>query len=105
MKYIFALFLFLSLVFTTYACSAVQSDSTNAKEKIKVNHSSPVAYKGVIDLKSIDENKDSKVYQCPMDFNVLSDKPGVDPKCGMKLKEVTLKQAKSNLIKSGFKVK
>ncbi|HUX92664.1 MAG TPA: heavy metal-binding domain-containing protein [Ignavibacteriaceae bacterium] len=77
----------------------------NGKEKMKENHSSPVAYKGVINLKSIDDNKDGKIYQCPMDFNVLSDKPGIDPKCGMKLKEVTLKQAKNNLIKYGFKVK
>ena len=69
------------------------------------NHSSPVAYKGVIDVKSIDDNKDGKIYQCPMDFNVLSDKPGKDPKCGMKLKEVSLEQAKNNLTKHGFKVK
>ncbi len=72
---------------------------------MKEDHSSPVAYKGVIDVKSIDDNKDGKVYQCPMDFNVLSDKPGVDPKCGMKLKEVSLEQAKKNLTKHGFKVK
>ena len=72
---------------------------------MKGEHSSPVAYKGVIDLKSIDDNKDGKVYQCPMDFNVLSDKPGVDPKCGMKLKEVSLQQAKENLTKHGYKVK
>ena len=77
----------------------------NIKEMMKGNHSSPVVYKGVINLKSIDDNKDGKIYQCPMDFNVLSDKPGVDPKCGMKLKEVTLSKAKSNLIKHGFKVK
>lgn len=69
------------------------------------SHSTPVAYKGVIDVKAIDDNKDGKIYQCPMDFNVLSDQPGVDPKCGMNLKEVTLKQAKENLIKHGFKVK
>ena len=77
----------------------------SGKEKMKENHSSPIAYKGVINLKSIDDNKDGKVYQCPMDFNVLSDKPGIDPKCGMTLKEVTLNQAKSNLTKHGFKVK
>ncbi len=71
----------------------------------KENPASPLAYKGVIDLKSIDKNKDGKVYQCPMDFNVLSDNPGIDPKCGMKLKEVSLKQAKKNLTSHGFKVK
>lgn len=69
------------------------------------NHSSPVEYKGIIDVKSIDDNKDGKIYQCPMDFNVLSDKPGVDPKCGMNLKEVTLNEAKENLVKHGYKIK
>ena len=81
---------------------------SNAKMKgmdIKTGHSSPKAYEGVIDVKSIDDNKDGKIYQCPMDFNVLSDKPGVDPKCGMNLKKVSLEQAKKNLIKHGFKVK
>lgn len=81
------------------------SNKTSRGDKMKATHSSPMAYKGVIDVKSIDDNKDGKVYQCPMDFNVLSDKPGVDPKCGMKLKEVSLEQAKMNLTKHGFKVK
>jgi hypothetical protein len=58
-----------------------------------------------INLKAIDKNKDGKVYQCPMDFDVLSDKPGKDPKCGMDLVEVTLEQAKKNLTDHGFKVK
>jgi hypothetical protein len=61
--------------------------------------------KGVIDLKAIDKNKDGKVFQCPMDYNVISDKPGIDPQCGMKLKEVTLAKAKKNLIGAGYKVK
>ncbi len=68
-------------------------------------HSTPVEYKGIIDVKSIDDNKDGKVYQCPMDFNVLSDKPGVDPKCGMNLQEVTIQQAEKNLKEHGFKIK
>jgi hypothetical protein len=59
----------------------------------------------VIDLKAIDQNNDGKVYQCPMDYDVLSDTPGRDPKCGMELKEVTLAQANKNLIDHGFKVK
>jgi len=59
----------------------------------------------VINLKAIDKNKDGKVYQCPMDWDVLSDKPGKDPKCGMEMVEVTLKQAKKNLTDHGFKVK
>lgn len=60
---------------------------------------------GEIDLKVIDKNKDGKVYQDPMDWNVISDEAGECPLCGMTLKEVTLEKAKENLIKYNFKVK
>ena len=60
---------------------------------------------GVIDLKAIDENGDGKVFQDMMDWNVISDEPGKCPVCEMKLKEVTLNEAKFNLIKNGFEVK
>ena len=60
---------------------------------------------GKIDLIAIDENKDGKVYQDMMDWNVISDKAGECPLCGMTLKEVTVKKAKENLLKHGFKVK
>jgi hypothetical protein len=40
-----------------------------------------------------------------MDWNVISDKPGKCPLCKMELKEVTLQEAKENLIKNDFKVK
>lgn len=73
--------------------------------KMKEKNLSIKEYKGAIDLNSIDLNKDGKVYQCPMDFNVLSDKPGIDPKCGMKLQEVSIAKAKENLTENGFKVK
>jgi len=61
--------------------------------------------KGLINLKAIDKNKDGKVFQDQMDFNVISDKSGICPLCGMTLKEVTLKEAKATLLKHGFKVK
>ena len=64
-----------------------------------------IVRKGVMDLKSIDKNKDGKVFQDQMDWNVLSDKPGKCPLCKMTLKEVTIKTAKQNLLKNGFKVK
>ena len=58
-----------------------------------------------IDLKAIDENGDGKVFQDMMDWNVISDKAGECPLCGMKLKEVSLNEAKVNLISNGFEVK
>jgi multidrug efflux pump subunit AcrA (membrane-fusion protein) len=87
----------------------------NTNIKSHENHSSPkmeiksgnegIIRKGIIDLKSIDKNKDGKVFQDPMDWNVISDKPGKCPLCGMDLEEVTLEVAKKNLIENGFKVK
>jgi uncharacterized protein with PIN domain len=40
-----------------------------------------------------------------MCWNVVSDKAGDCPQCGMKLKEVSLEDAKKNLEENGFKVK
>jgi membrane fusion protein, copper/silver efflux system len=64
-----------------------------------------IVRKGIIDVKSIDANKDGKVYQDPMDWNVISDKPGNCPICKMDLEQVTIQVAKENLKKNGFKVK
>lgn len=52
-----------------------------------------------IDVLSIDKNKDGKVFQCPMDWAVLSDKPGNCDVCKMKLKEYSVQEAKNNLDK------
>ncbi len=60
---------------------------------------------GEIDLQAIDKNKDGMVYQDPMDWNVISDESGRCPLCKMKLKEVSLEEAKENLIENNFKVK
>ena len=73
-------------------------DSTKMKKN-------PMVREGVIDLKAIDKNKDGKVFQDMMDWNVISDKAGKCPLCGMTLKEVTLDQAAKNLTKFGYKVK
>lgn len=64
-----------------------------------------IVRKGAIDLKAIDKNKDGKVYQDQMCWNVISDKPGRCPLCEMKLKEVTLDEAERNLVKNKFDVK
>jgi membrane fusion protein, copper/silver efflux system len=61
--------------------------------------------KGIIDLSSIDKNKDGKLYEDIMDLNVISDKPGTCPLCGMTLREFTINQVKENLTKHGFQYK
>jgi Cu(I)/Ag(I) efflux system membrane fusion protein len=83
----------------------MEKSGASKKSETKESNSSPLIRKGIIDLKKIDENKDGKVYEDIMDWNVISDKPGECPICGMTLKEFTLDQAKNNLIEHGFKVK
>lgn len=79
------------------------SDMKNEKQKSEMTES--IVRKGTVDLKSIDKNKDGKVFQCPMDWNVISDKAENCPLCKMKLKEVQVEKAKENLMKNGFKTK
>jgi len=98
----------LSIIFALIIASATfaQHKSMHMKgmktEKASVD--SNIVRKGVINLKSIDKNNDGKVYQCPMDANVLSDKKGECPLCGMEIKEVTIEKTKEKLLKRGFKV-
>ena len=73
------------------------------KEMIKDNKS--IVHAGILDLAEIDENGDGKVYQDQMCWNVVSDKSGECPQCGMILKEVSLEEAKANLEENGFEVK
>lgn len=97
----------LSLSFIAVGCgqdSHKGHDHNLMKEKTGQVDSSLIRT-GVIDLQSIDVNKNGKVYQDQMDWNVISDEPGKCPLCKMALKEVSIKQAKENLVKNNFKIK
>lgn len=88
--------------------SCNQDTKTPDHEPMKMEteqSNSTIVREGMIDLMMIDENKDGMVYQDPMDWNVISDKAGKCPLCKMTLKEVTLNEAKENLLKHGYKVK
>ena len=61
--------------------------------------------KGIINVEQIDQNGDGYLYQDIMDWEVISDKPGNCPKCGMKLRKMTIAQVKENLKKHGYKYK
>lgn len=100
--------------------SYMDADSThqhqNKKSDDKMHHmhketsytkqdTSSIIREGEINLKEIDKNKDGKVFQDQMCWNVISDEPGECPLCGMILKEVSLEKAKENLLKHDYKVK
>ena len=80
-------------------------ESTGDYNKETEEVKSPLIRKGTIDLEAIDENKDGKLYQDIMDWNVISDEPGSCPVCGMKLREFTIDEVKANLNEHGFEYK
>ena len=47
-----------------------------------------------VSVDSLDVDKDGNLYQCQMDYDVISDKPGTCPKCGMQLNKVSITDAK-----------
>lgn len=83
----------------------LSSSKSQSKESIKVLSEVSIVREGVIDLKAIDKNGDGNVFQDPMDWNVISDEPGRCPLCNMKLKEVSIDEAKKNLTENGYKSK
>lgn len=83
------------------------SDHVHAKDKEnspKIGES-PLVRRGIIDVEGIDLNQDGKIYECPMDWNVLSDSAGRCPLCEMKLKEYSLDEIKTNLKEHGHEYK
>jgi len=86
----------------------MDADSTHKEHhqmKTKSMSENSIVREGEINLTAIDANKNGKVYQDQMCWNVISDEPGECPQCGMILKEVSLEKAKENLIKNDYKVK
>jgi Cu(I)/Ag(I) efflux system membrane fusion protein len=77
---------------------SASSESTSSEKDPRIRN-------GLIDLAAIDRNKDGKLYEDIMDWNVISDNPGTCPLCGMTLREFTIKEVKENLTKNGFKYK
>lgn len=94
-----------ALFLCSYANFAQHNHSRHKKDNKKEQATESIVREGVINVEEIDKNKDGKVYQDQMRWNVLSDEPTKCPICEMKLKEVTIEKAKENLEKQGYKVK
>jgi len=77
----------------------------SASSESATKEKDPRIRKGVIDLSAIDKNKDGKLFEDIMDWNVISDEPGTCPLCGMTLREFSIKEVKENLAKHGFEYK
>ena len=85
-----------------------KQETRDEKKEMRIeehNHSLRIVHEGVIDVEAIDKNNDGKLWECPMDWNVISDEPGRCPLCNMKLKEFTIDEVKENLNKDGYEYK
>jgi len=85
--------------------SGMDMSKKDAKTDVKKKEKSELIREGVIDVEAIDANKDGKLFQDVMDWNVISDKEDVCPLCGMTLRKMTIEQVKENLKKYGYKYK
>lgn len=90
-------------IFTFAFCAEQKQEAPKEKEAETVKEN--MVREGEIKLASLDVNEDGKLWECPMDWNVIDDNAGNCTVCGMKLKEYTLEQTQANLIKHGHKVK
>ncbi|MBU2446651.1 MAG: hypothetical protein KJ666_13930 [Bacteroidetes bacterium] len=106
--------IFVILAFSSQAFAQDKTNSDKTKSKMKkmsccknMSHSdhemksekTEMDEQDKIDLGKSDLNKDGKVFIDGMCKDVVKDEPGDCPKCGMKLKEVTLDEAKKFIEK------
>jgi Cu(I)/Ag(I) efflux system membrane fusion protein/cobalt-zinc-cadmium efflux system membrane fusion protein len=85
-----------------YSGVSTKTDEKSEMKEEEHNHSSSIIHEGMIDIESIEKNKDGRLWECPMDWNVISDESGRCPLCNMKLKEYTIDEIKANLTKYDY---
>lgn len=78
-------------------------NSDTHMENSEMNHGNMVDSTSIrnagFKIVSADENKDGKVFQCPMHYNVISDENGDCPTCNMSLVEYFVEEAQMNFDK------
>jgi hypothetical protein len=94
MKTKFFLVIFFAALLIIVGCG--KSAEQEEKKQTEKTESSIVRDYNV-NVASLDENKDGKVFQCPMDWEVISDEVGKCPLCNMNLKEFLVEDAQKNL--------
>lgn len=65
------------------ACTSSTTTNENKNAKVSVDTTQ------IFNLDTTTVAKGTVYYQCPMDLEEISDKPGVCPKCGMDLEPMT----------------
>ncbi len=71
-------------------------------QKTEAAVDSSIIRRGNVDVANIDSNNDGNVYQCQMDYEVISDEAGSCPECGMDLEQVSVEKAQANYNNSNM---
>lgn len=80
-------------------------DEHNHSNQNEYGIDSPLIRTGVIDVETLDKNGDGKLFECPMDWNIIADEYQRCPACEMKMKEYTIEEVKKNLDEYGYEHK
>lgn len=96
--YLLMIFTAAILVFT--GCGNSEENDMMQKEDPAEKVHSHMIREYDVDVATIDANGDGKVFQCPMDWEVISDEPGSCPLCNMDLKEYSVADAQQNLVEN-----
>ncbi len=103
-KYFILFLVFMIAGFLT-GCGEKKQD-TQTKGQTKTEKKENIVREDeIIDVGAIDVNMNGMLFECPMDWNVIDDKPNSCPTCGMDLEEFTVVKVKENLVNNGYKVK
>jgi len=78
-------------------CAKSEKLATQETATMTTQVDSSVVREYSVDVATLDVNGDGTVYQCPMHWNVISDKSGTCPLCNMNLKEYSVADAQQNL--------
>lgn len=80
-----------------FGCGDKKNENNLKQHEITTQSGSEIVRDFDVVVASLDENEDGKLFQCPMDWQVISDAAGNCPLCNMNLKEFTVTNAKKNL--------
>jgi Cu(I)/Ag(I) efflux system membrane fusion protein len=71
--------------------------TTHQHTDVEMNDTS-IIHKRDVKVSTLDKNKDGFLYQCPMDWEVISDEEGSCPLCYMDLEKYSVEEAQKNLV-------
>lgn len=94
---VFSSILITAILLITSGCGEKKDENKLHQHEMTSESASEIVRDFDVEVAFLDENEDGKLFQCPMDWQVISDEDGKCPLCNMKLKEYSVEDAQTNL--------